>query len=266
MIMSISLIAANGRMTPPKPQTSRFLRSSASAPSGRYRTPHRATGMSSGMTIALKITAERIADVGECRCMTSIAFSHGNVPANLLRRQDRIEGEQPDAAGQLEIGVGRDRLDFGGAHQGVTRIMADLDVLDLARLRAGFFVGRLTVVKAQVVVIAGDRAEDVVPDDLLGDLGVVRIDQRERLAGDVTDQAPVVLGKEYLRGIFLGRILVRRWPIDALGRYDLHGHPVLDFVVHARRHEFFDLPRVAGGYKITRLHLRGGGAAPHPRG
>ena len=28
------------------------------------------------------MTADRIAEVGECRCMMSIAFSHGSVPAN----------------------------------------------------------------------------------------------------------------------------------------------------------------------------------------
>ena len=31
-----------------------------------------ATGMRAGMMSALKITADRIAEVGECRCMTSI--------------------------------------------------------------------------------------------------------------------------------------------------------------------------------------------------
>src|SRR3981081_3377726 len=30
---------------------------------------------------ALKMTADRIADVGECNCIISIAFSHGKVPA-----------------------------------------------------------------------------------------------------------------------------------------------------------------------------------------
>ncbi len=33
------------------------------------------------MISALKITADRIAEVGECRCITSIAPSHGSVPA-----------------------------------------------------------------------------------------------------------------------------------------------------------------------------------------
>ena len=65
MATSISLIPINGRMTPPTPQTSRFFRSKASAPSGRYLTPRSATGISSGMMIALKITADRIAEVGE---------------------------------------------------------------------------------------------------------------------------------------------------------------------------------------------------------
>src|SRR5208282_4359882 len=145
------------------------------------------------------------------------------------------------------------------AYQVVARVMADLEVLDLARLRTTLLVGRLTVVKAQVVIIAGDWAKDVVPDDFFGDLGVVRIDQRERLAGDEAGQAAMVVGKAYLRGIFLGCVHVWRRPIDALGRYDLQRHPVLDLVIDARRDQFFDLRRVAGGDEVARLHLRGRG-------
>src|SRR5207302_2024931 len=54
----------------------------ASAPTGRYVTPFSATGISSGMTSALKITADMIAEVGDARCMKSSAFSHGSVAAN----------------------------------------------------------------------------------------------------------------------------------------------------------------------------------------
>src|SRR5262249_36520467 len=82
MTTSISLMPTNRTTTPPRPQMSRFLRRSASAPIGRYWTPFRAIGMSKGMMIALKITADKMADVGECRCITSIPFSHGSVPAN----------------------------------------------------------------------------------------------------------------------------------------------------------------------------------------
>ena len=47
-------------------QISRFRRSKASAPRGWYLTPLSATGINKGMIIALKITAERMAEVGEC--------------------------------------------------------------------------------------------------------------------------------------------------------------------------------------------------------
>src|SRR5437016_6306988 len=61
----------------------RFLRSRAAAPIGRYFTPRRARGMSAMMISALKITAERIADCGVCKCMMFSAFRTGNVAANM---------------------------------------------------------------------------------------------------------------------------------------------------------------------------------------
>ena len=39
-------------------------------------------GIKSGMMIALKITADRIAEVGECKFMKSNVFNHGSVAAN----------------------------------------------------------------------------------------------------------------------------------------------------------------------------------------
>src|ERR1700675_1070036 len=45
-----------------------IFRKRASAPKGLYLTPLRATGIRSGIMSALKITAERIAEVGECSC------------------------------------------------------------------------------------------------------------------------------------------------------------------------------------------------------
>ena len=81
MKRSISLMPINGIIIPPNPQISRFLRKRASAPSGRYDIPFNAMGMSAGIMSALKITAERIADVGECKCMISITLNHGRVPA-----------------------------------------------------------------------------------------------------------------------------------------------------------------------------------------
>ena len=51
--------------------------STAAAPMGRYFTPVSASGMSSTMTTALKMTAERIALNGDARCMTSSGASSG---------------------------------------------------------------------------------------------------------------------------------------------------------------------------------------------
>src|SRR5207248_11792683 len=59
--ISMTLMPRNGTSTPPRPQMSRLRRSRASAPTGRYVTPLRATGIRSGMMRALKITADRMA-------------------------------------------------------------------------------------------------------------------------------------------------------------------------------------------------------------
>src|SRR5262245_50823429 len=80
---SIRKMPANGKSTPPRPQISRFRRRRASAPTGRYLTPLRATGISSGMITALKITADMMADVGDVRFMKSNLASHGSVPLNI---------------------------------------------------------------------------------------------------------------------------------------------------------------------------------------
>src|ERR1035437_8627912 len=50
---------------------------------GRYFTPRSASGISAMMMMALKITADRMADPGVRKCMMLSAFSTGNVPANM---------------------------------------------------------------------------------------------------------------------------------------------------------------------------------------
>ena len=81
MIISISLMPMNGKITPPSPQMNKFLLRRSSAPIMRYLTPLRATGINAGIIKALKITADKIADVGEWRFIISTGFSHGSVPA-----------------------------------------------------------------------------------------------------------------------------------------------------------------------------------------
>src|SRR5208337_2658066 len=153
--------------------------------------------------------------------------------------------------GGLEIRIRRQRLHFGTADQIVAGVMSDLEILDLAGLRALLLVLGIAVVESQIVVIRGDRAEDVVPDDLDGDVGVVGVDQRERLTGDKADHGPFVLRKTNLRGILLGRILVWRRPIDALRRHDLHRHAALDLVVNTWAYEISNFLRILARDEIT---------------
>ena len=174
---------------------------------------------------------------------------------NFLRRENRIEAEQPVAAGRLEIRIGRQRLDLGAADQVVTGVVTNLEVLDLAGLRTLLLVLGVAVIEAQIVVVGGDRAEHVVPDDLDGDVGIVGVDQRERLTGDKADDRALVLREPDLRGVLFSRILIRRRPVDALGRHDLHRHPVLDLVVDARADQVFDLGGIFGRDEIARFDL-----------
>jgi len=51
--------------------------SSSTAGAGRYFTPFKASGIRKTMTMALKITADRIADAGLVRRITSSAASCG---------------------------------------------------------------------------------------------------------------------------------------------------------------------------------------------
>src|SRR2546430_12196331 len=62
---------------------SKFRRSSAAAPAGRYLTPRSAKGISAMMISALKTTAERIADCGVASLMTFSTLSCGKAPANI---------------------------------------------------------------------------------------------------------------------------------------------------------------------------------------
>ena len=52
-------------MTPPTPNINKLRRSKALAPIGLYFTPRNANGMSNGMMMALKMTADRMALSGE---------------------------------------------------------------------------------------------------------------------------------------------------------------------------------------------------------
>ena len=59
--------------------------------------------------------------------------------------------------------------------------MADVNIIDYLLLLAGANILALTVKVPKIVVVALDWAEYVVPDDLLRNVWIVRVDQRERL-------------------------------------------------------------------------------------
>src|SRR6266851_840498 len=104
----------------------------------------------------------------------------------------------------LKVGIDRHRIYFGASNQIVTGVVAELEVLYLAALwTLGFILG-VAVEEAEIIVVGGDRTEHVVPDDLHTDVVVVGVDQREGLTGDISEQAPMVLGEPDLRRILFG--------------------------------------------------------------
>src|SRR5580704_13939343 len=188
-----------------------------------------------------------------------IAISNQALSARFLRREQWIQSEQPEAAGLLEVGIDRQRLYFGAAHQIVARVVADLDIVDDLLLFTRIDVLDLAIEKTQIVIVGADRAEHVVPHDLVGDLRVVGVDQREGLTRDVANQRAMVVGQAHLRGVFLGRVLKGRRPIDSLGGHDIHLHSVRHHVVDAGRHQVFDLRRVLRSDYVSGLNSGPGG-------
>src|SRR5208282_1867570 len=73
--------------------------------------------------------------------------------ANFLRSKNRIEAKDPVAAGGLEIGIGRERLDLGASNQIITSIVADLKILDLLGLRSALGEGGIAIIEAQIVIV-----------------------------------------------------------------------------------------------------------------
>ena len=185
-----------------------------------------------------------------------VAIADQALAARFLRREQRIESEQPQAPRLLEVRIDRHWLDFGPSEEVVPGVMTDLDVVDDVLFLAGTNVLALAIVEAQIVVVSADRTEHVVPHDFRRYIRVVRIDQRKCLAGDVADHAAMIVSEPYLRGILFRRLSVRRRPIDPLGRYDVHVHSMSHRVIHPGRNQVFDLRRVFGRYGVPRLHCR----------
>jgi hypothetical protein len=157
---------------------------------------------------------------------------------------------------RLEIGIDRHRLDFGPSDFVVAGVVANLDVIDYAMRPAELGVLLVAIEEAQIVIVGRDWTEYVVPHQLVGDERIVRIEQGERLPRNVADQAAMVIAEPDLCGIFLGRFLVRRRPINALRGHDVHPHAHRRAVVDTGRHEILHQIRVFGGDDLARLDLR----------
>src|SRR5579864_150354 len=182
--------------------------------------------------------------IASFRICVTVADESGS--ARTLWRKHRVKGEQPVPAALLEVGIYRQWFNFGASNQVVARVVADIDIVDYLLLLARTDILACTVKVSQIVIVALDRPEHVVPDDLLGDEWIVRVDQRERLPGDVTHETTMVIGKTNLRRVLLGRVLIRRRPLDSLSRYYVHLHSMLHHIVDARRYQVLDLGRVLG--------------------
>src|SRR6202043_295444 len=82
-----------------------------------------------------------------------LLIAKANEPAAALglRREHRIEAEQPQTVGLLEIRIDRHRLDFDPADQIVTGVMSDLIILDYVVGLVLSAVHALAIVEAQIV-------------------------------------------------------------------------------------------------------------------
>src|SRR5271163_1270039 len=169
-----------------------------------------------------------------------ITKANNSLAAFGLRRQHGIKAEEPQAVGLLEVRIDRRRLNLDAADQVITGVVAYLIILDHVVGLVASAVYAFAVIKAQVVVVGQERAEDVVPHDLVGDLRIVGVDERKRLAGNVANEAAIVMAETDLRGILLGGVFVRRRPIDFSSRDNFHRHAVDDFVIDAGCNDVFD--------------------------
>src|SRR5215469_4995721 len=164
--------------------------------------------------------------------------------------------------------TGRFRVGGYGRNLGASDVVVEGKVLDgevLQGSRDGFarrVGGNLDI--ADVGIVGVLRPEAEVPHHLGRDLRIVGVEQREGKASDVVGQFPALI-KLYLRGIFFGRGLVRRWPFEAIGRDDLHPHPLFDQREVTGAHQIVNRLSVFGRNEVAGLDGRGIGWNPHQR-
>src|ERR1039458_500385 len=84
------------------------------------------------------------------------------------RRENRIEQRLVKASSYIEIGIDRQRFDFGASDFVVARIVADLEVIDREVRLVAAPVFAVAIEPAQIVVVRGYWPEDFVPNNLLG--------------------------------------------------------------------------------------------------
>src|SRR5262249_10119716 len=142
--------------------------------------------------------------------------------------------KDPQTSGNFEVRINRHWLDFGAANQTVSGVVAYLDVLDRRADRRPPIPHALTIEEAQIIVIAYDGTESGVPHDLRCDIGIVGIEQRERLSCYVSDQGTMIVGQANLSRIFFRRFPIWRRPTDAPAGDDFHRHSSTHLEKHAR--------------------------------
>ena len=137
--------------------------------------------------------------------------------------------------------------------------MADADAVDrLGGSLSGDVTVGFDVADIEIVGEAGAEAE--VPNDLSGDLGIVWIDERKWLAGDVVLEH-AVLRKGHLCRVLLGSFLIWRRPFVATGRNDLELHALFHEEHGSRTDQGAYLGGVVAGDEIAGFDLcveRGG--------
>ena len=85
----------------------------------------------------------------------------------------------------------------------------------------------------QIEIVGRVELVLVVPHDLERDLRILRIQVRERLAGDEVLHAEAVGRELHLAGVLLGGLLVGLRPLDAPRLDDRHREAALDAPLHA---------------------------------
>ena len=125
--------------------------------------------------IALKMTADRMADVGECRFITSNAFSHGKVPANSAGTMAKYLATSLAIEKVVECPAGHQQL------------LANLDDLDQ--------LGRVAVEIDHVAGFFGSLGAGIHRDAHIG------LSERRRIVGAVSHH-----GDEFALGLLLADI------------------------------------------------------------